>query len=339
MLPSAGGTPSTLRRYAMRPFAPAALAALLLAACADQSPTPPALLLGPDPVTSAARVGEAPPAAVRSDLLVSAEWLAEHLSRPDVAVLHFGTQANYDAGHVPGARFVNLAALQPTRNGIQLMLQEPAVLRAAMEAAGVSTSSHVVVYGDGILQGARGFFILEYLGHPRVALLDGGLATWRAEGRPVSTERAVPSAGSMAPPPRAEKLVTAEWVLDHLDDSEVILIDARPFADYAGTVSPTAALPRPGHIPGAYSLFWQQLIVSTADPRLRDPAALRSLYAATGARMRAPVVTYCTSGMMSSLAYFVARYLGYYPMLYDGSMFEWSPRTDLPVARCGTPHC
>ena len=314
-----------------------ATAALLLAACGDRPDSP--LAPGAAMSVSAGQPAEAPPTALRPDLLVSAEWLERSIVRPNVAVLHFGTAAGYDAGHIPGARFVNLAALQPARNGIALMLREPSELRAALEAAGVSTSSHVVVYGDDIVQGARAFFILEYVGHPRVSLLDGGLVAWKAGNRPVSTERVEPTPGFMAPPPREERLATASWVLDHLHDDEVTLIDARPFAQYAGLVAPTAALPRLGHIPGAHSLFWQQLIVSPADPRLKDPEPLRALFAPTGARVRSTVVTYCFSGMLSSVAYFAARYLGYDVKLYDGSMFEWSPNAGLPIANCGTPWC
>jgi thiosulfate/3-mercaptopyruvate sulfurtransferase len=319
----------------MRYVHAAAVAALLVSACTD-APGP----VSPDEtLIAAARPANPPPTAPRSELLVSADWLAKHLNRPDLVVLHFGTAASYNAGHVPGARFVALAPLQPTRGGVPMSLEEPEVLRAALEAAGVSTSSHVVVYGDGILQGARGFFILEYVGHPRVSLLDGGLSAWRASGGAVSTEATVPIRGSMAPPTRGRNIVTTEWVFKRLGDAEVILVDARPFADYAGTVAITPTIPRVGHIPGAHNLPWQQLVLSTADTRLREPEALRALFAPTGAAMGSTVVAYCTSGMMSSLSYFVARYLGYDARLYDGSWFAWSPREELPVAHCDTPWC
>lgn len=316
----------------------AALAAgvLLLGACAE---LPTEASPGDLQMAAGARPEVTPPPAVRADLLVQADWLATHIDRPNLVVLHVGTRANYDAAHLPGAHFLDLAALQPTRDGVAMVLREPDVLRDALEAAGVSTSSHVIVYGDGILQGTRGFFILEYAGHQRVSLLDGGIAAWRAAGYPVSTSPVTPARGSLSTPARTDRLATGAWLLERLGDDRVFIIDARPFPDYAGTVAPTAALPRPGHIPGAHNLPWQQLIISTTDPRLRDPAALRTLYAATGARMQSTVVAYCFSGMLSSVAYFAARYLGYDAMLYDGSMFEWSPNPGLPVAACSTPFC
>jgi thiosulfate/3-mercaptopyruvate sulfurtransferase len=280
-----------------------------------------------------------PTLTTEADLLVSTQWLAGQLQNPSVVVLHVGTLTNFNAGHIPGARFVNLAPLQPARDGIPLMLADASVLREAFEAAGVSNAAHVVVYGDGPLQAARGFFMLDYLGHPRVSLLDGGKVVWSAEGRALSTEAITPSRGAFTPQVRTERLVTAEWVRDRLQEPRTVLIDARPAADYAGEVPPTAQVPRPGHIPGAHNVFWAQTLVSTDVPRLKDIEALRALYGATGAGPRDAVVTYCLSGMMSSVAYFVARYLGYDAKLYDGSFFDWSPRQELPVAKCATPRC
>jgi thiosulfate/3-mercaptopyruvate sulfurtransferase len=292
----------------------------LIAAGCDRSPTEPTLTPNPD-------------------LLVSTEWLASRLQDPAVVVVHVGTQANFNAGHIPGARFVNLGSLQGTRDGVPFMLNDVAVLREAFEAAGVAGTSHVVVYGDGPLQAARGFFVLDYLGHPRVSLLDGGKAVWAAESRPMSATASPVTRGSWTPAPRADRLVTAAWIRDRLQDTRTVLIDARPTADYAGEVAPTAQLPRPGHIPGASNVPWSQLVVSTEMPKLRARAELETLLGATGARPGVAVVTYCTSGMMSSVAYFAARYLGHDVKLYDGSWFDWSPREEFPVARCSTPNC
>jgi thiosulfate/3-mercaptopyruvate sulfurtransferase len=310
-------------------------ATLLLTACADGAPP----VTGPAESPAFSRPETVPPVALRPQLLVSADWLADNLERQNVVVLHFGTLANYNTGHIPGASFVNLPALQPAQNGVSTMLLGDEQLRTAIEAAGVSTSRHVIVSGDNITAAARGFFILDYLGHPRVSLLDGGNVAWRAAGLPVSTQMEATTPGSMVTPTRSERLVTADWVFAALWSEDVTLLDARPFAAYEGTATPNPNPPRNGHIPGAHSVFWQQFIVSAANPVLKDPEILRQLVTGTGATMNSGVVTYCFSGMLSSVAYFVVRYLGYEASLYDGSMFEWSPRTDLPIATCGTPWC
>jgi thiosulfate/3-mercaptopyruvate sulfurtransferase len=310
-------------------------ATLLLTACADGAPP----ITGPAESLAFSRPLAVPPVALQPQLLVSTDWLADNLDHPNVVVLHFGTLASYNAGHIPGAHWVFLAPLQPTQNGVPSMLLGDEQLRAAIEAAGVSTSDHVIVTSDNITAATRGFFILDYLGHPRVSLLDGGNMAWRANGLPVSTQMETPIPGSMATPTRSDRLVTADWVFAALWNEDVTLLDARPFAAYDGTASPNPNPPRSGHIPGAHSVFWQQFIISTANPVLKNPEVLRQLMAGTGATVSSTVVTYCFSGMLSSFAYFVARYLGYDAKLYDGSMFEWSPRTDLPIATCGTPWC
>jgi thiosulfate/3-mercaptopyruvate sulfurtransferase len=312
-----------------------------LAACTD-APGPLAPELNREVPAAGSQTtwpANVPPGALQPHLLVSADWLAMNLRRQNVVVLHFGSRSVYDDGHIPGARFLDLDALQPGRDSVPMMLLDPSELREIMESAGVSTSSHVIVYGDGVLQGARGFFMLDLLGHPRVSLLDGGRTAWLAAGGTLSREEEVVRRGSMWPLTRGARLVDSDWILQRLDDHDLILVDARPAGAYAGTVAPTPTQPRPGHIPGAWNMPWAQLVRSGTDTRLKEPEDLRALFASTGARVRSPVVAYCTSGMMSSVTYFAARYLGYDVMLYDGSWFDWSLNRALPAAQCPTRWC
>lgn len=286
---------------------------------------------------AAQRPGAAEDAAaprVNRELLVSTGWLATRLDDPAVVVLHVGRdEADYRAGHLPGARFLPLGAIVVERDGVPNELPEVDALQEAFAAVGVSDGSHVVLYGDlGGLAAARAFFTLDYLGHARVSLLDGGLEAWRAEGRALATEAPAIARGTFTPRPQPERLVTAEWVHRHLNDPRVVLIDARPPAEYAGEV-PGGGVERPGHIPGARSIFWRNALVSESDPRLKDVDALRALYAEAGAAPGRTVVTYCRTGVQASHAYFVARYLGYDVKMYDGSYIDWSRRSELPVER------
>lgn len=291
-----------------------AIVAGMLSVGCNGTPTEPV----PSAQTPPASELERPPVATPPGLLVSVDWLAENRTRPNVVVLHVGTLANYNQGHVHGAWFVDLGSLQSTRNGVPLELNPPEALRSVLEAAGVTTSQHVIVTGDAALPAARGFFVLEYLGHPSVHLLDGGRAAWQA-AYGLSTETAsADRPGRMVTPVR-DRLVPVDWVQAHLEDPGIRLIDARPSADFGVS-----------RIPGAVSLPWTQLVESTAMPRLRPVAELRALYAQAGAEPSDEIVAYCTSGMMSSMGYFVARYLGYRVRLYDGSMLEWTA-LGLPV--------
>jgi thiosulfate/3-mercaptopyruvate sulfurtransferase len=288
------------------------LALPLLSACeavitAPTSPTAPAVT----EAVAQATVQPQPPVATRPHLLVSADWLLQQQRRPNIVVVHVGALATFAAGHIPGARFLDLGSLQGTYDEVPLILRPLGDLRAALETAGVSTSDHVIVYGDDPLRAARGFFVLEYLGHPRVSLLDGGLAAWAAGGGTVA--QGAPTAtrpGRMVTPDWPSLNVSSAWVLANLDAENVILLDARPAAGFAA-----------GHIPGANSLPWTDFVQAGL---LKPVPDLRELYAAAGARHRDLAIMYCTSGMMSSVSYFVARYLGFDVRLYDGSWLEWT---------------
>jgi thiosulfate/3-mercaptopyruvate sulfurtransferase len=270
---------------------------------------------------------------VAHDMLVSTEWLAEHLEDPDVVVVHVAAlPSEYETGHIPGARFLPLPSISMERDG--LVGQLPAVedLEVAFEGLGLGDATRVVFYGPP-LAAARAFVAMDVLGlTDRAALLDGGLAMWQAEGRPLATGAAVHEPATLSTSPRPELIVDAYWVDARRTEDGVVLLDARPAAEYRGEV-PGADVPRGGHIPGARNLFWQETIESEDEPRLRDVGTVQELFRNAGVEPGDVVVTYCRSGMQSSFLYFVARYLGYDTRLYDGSFLDWSRRDDLPVER------
>lgn len=273
-----------------------------------------------------------PEPRVNADLLVSTEQLADMLDDEGLVILHVARDpADHQAGHIPGARFIRLGDLLVERDGVPNELPEVDHLRGVFEAAGVSNDSRVVIYGDlGGLAAGRTFFTLDYLGHERAALLDGGIETWRREQRPVSTAAAATARGTFVPAPRPELVVSADWVNERLQDTAVVLLDARPAAEYRGD-EPGAGVPRPGRIPGAYNLFWRNALRDAEHPVLRVPEVLHAMYRGAGVREGRTVVTYCRTGVQASHAYFISRYLGYETRLYDGSYIEWSNREDLPV--------
>ena len=196
-----------------------------------------------------------------------------------------------------------------------------------------------MLYGDAWHTGLV-FWTLEYLGlADRVAVLDGGLGRWRAEGRPLVTGIAPPaSRGRFAPRPRPDLLATADWIRERLDSRRVVLIDGRSAAEYAGTAREN--LPRTGHIPGARHLDWSTTFTRPAAARDSSVASplvpadkLVGLFQAAGAAPGAELVLYCTVGLRASHLYFVARYLGYTARVYDGSWSDWSRRAELPITK------
>jgi thiosulfate/3-mercaptopyruvate sulfurtransferase len=265
---------------------------------------------------------------VNPSMLVSTEWLAAHLRDESLVLLHVCSQKDYDAGHIPGARLATLADVSVTgAQGLRLELPPTKTLVEAFGRLGVMESTRVVVYPgtDSVPSATRVWFTLDYLGMGgKAALLDGGLAAWRAEGRPVSAEPPASAVRAFKARPSPEAVVTAEWVRLHGADSGVALLDARLPEFYSGASA--GNMPRAGRIPGARSVPYTS--VFDEGGKLKPAEALRALLAPGGPQL---VVSYCHIGQQATVLYFVARYLGLDARLYDGSFQDWSRRPELPV--------
>ncbi len=268
--------------------------------------------------------------SVRASMLVTTAWLAKQLNNPKVVVLHAAAERkHYDDGHVPGARFLSTREILTTRNGIANELPAVADLQKVFERLGLGDDARIVIYGENSgLTAARVYFTLDYLGHgARAALLDGGLEKWKAEKRAVSTQAVTPASAAFTPRVRPGVKVEVaavrdlSWTAANQAAPNVALIDARPAKQYEG--EDAGGLARPGHLPGAASLYWMQHLTSPENPVLKPVAELRKLYETAGVKPGQTVVTYCRTGMQASHSYFTAKYLGYDVMLYDGSFSEW----------------
>lgn len=270
---------------------------------------------------------------LRPEMLVTTAWLAEHLNDPDLVVLCITSSPEfYSRVHIPGARQIKLGDIAVTRDGIPNELPPVEELRKVFATAGVGNNSRVVLYGErSNLFAARAYFTLDYLGVAgRAALLDGGIDKWTAEHRPLSTETPKIKPAMLTISLRPGILVDTAAMRDLAKKPEAItLVDARPTKEFTGEqLSEDVA--KVGHIPGASSLFWMDMLVSRENPVLKPEAELRRMYAEVHVAPGRQLVTYCRTGMQSSFDYFVAKYLGYDPSMYDASFFEWSLK-DLPA--------
>lgn len=280
----------------------------------------------------------APPVAP----LVSAADLASHLGdaawvavdcRHDLAKPDAG-EAAYAAGHLPGAVFAHLdrdlSGPMTGRNG-RHPLPDTATLAARLGCLGIGPDTMVVAYDDGpSMFAARLWWLLRWLGHERVAVLDGGLAAWKAEGHPLETARPQPAA-KVLPWKAALDVVSAGEVLENIERRGFQLVDARAPDRFRGeneTLDPVG-----GHIPGAVNRFFRDNLGS--DGRFKPTAQLRDEWLALlGARSPGAVVHQCGSGVTAChnlLAMEVAGLSG--SRLYAGSWSEWVSDPARPVAR------
>jgi len=264
-------------------------------------------------------------------ILVSGDWLAAHLRDPKLVLLHVAMLHSGEPKRLlPGARVIDYHALTEDKGDLPVELPTIARLSEALRTAGVSDDSHVILYGEGAPHiAARAFVTLDYLGHERVSVLDGGLEAWVAEKRPIVEKPVAGAAGRFTARPREDRFVSADWIKAHLDDPKTTLIDARPADEYTGRRDQRGL--RGGHIPGAYNLYFLDLVSSSEIPRLKDLAYVKGRFAEAGAAPGGTLVNYCFIGMRASYTYLVARHLGYDARFYDPSWAEWGRRADLPA--------
>jgi thiosulfate/3-mercaptopyruvate sulfurtransferase len=275
-------------------------------------------------------------------MLVTAEELARHLGDPDWVV--FDTRHDlmdpakgrrlYAESHVPGAYFLHvdedLSGKKTGANGRHPLpdLQEFA---HRLNGRGVKPGTQVVAYDD--MSGnfaVRLWWMLRWLGHDKVALLDGGFPQWLREGRPVSTEVPAPRRGEFVPRPRADAAVDLPFVERFHADPSIMLIDARAAERFAGMQEPID--PVAGHIPGAVNRFWQQNL--TPDGRFKPREQLRREYEALlGGRTPTETVHMCGSGVTACHNIFALELAGFPGgRLYPGSWSEWCADPLRPMA-------
>ncbi|HYS18074.1 MAG TPA: 3-mercaptopyruvate sulfurtransferase [Candidatus Binatia bacterium] len=274
--------------------------------------------------------------------LVTAEWLAQNLGRRNVRVvdgswhmpqLERDARAEFAAAHVPGAVFFDIDAIADPHTPLPHMLPRAAEFARSVGGLGIGHRDRVIVYDTrGVVSAARVWWTFRAFGHDAVAVLDGGLPRWRAEGRPLE-------AGTPAPKPRRftarlrRSLVRdLTGLRENLATRRAQVLDARSRGRFAGTEPEPRASLRPGHIPGSLNLPYDELYQQ--DGTLLPADALRRKFEAAGLDLDKPVVTSCGSGVTASVLALGLCVVGRPGVaVYDGSWTEWGGRDDTPVEK------
>ncbi len=263
--------------------------------------------------------------------LVSASWLKENLTNPEIVVLHVSpTRLDYDNGHIPDAGFLWPGyIIISTEHESTVPAPEEDIVKL-LRTLGVNNNSHIVlcgIYGN-IIPVCRVFVNLEHIGlKGRVSILDGGFDAWAEAGYEISTLKSVTGKGKFKPSVN-ENLVDGSWMLRNLENKSYCIIDARAKAMYDGT----AGLPRAGHIKGAKNLLPTE-IYDAKTTRFFDSQKIAETFSKLEIAANARPVFYCNTGNSASAAYLAAIIAGYDPIIYDGSMEEWSSKSDLPMEK------
>ena len=275
------------------------------------------------------------------DSLVTTEWLAGEMGASDLRIVdctkHLaGTGrdalAEYEAGHIPGAVFMDLADLTDASNPVENMLPSAEKFASRMQSLGLGDGSRIVLYDDSAVKtSARAWFMLKMFGAHDVALLDGGIAKWKAEGRPLAQGKETLRHRHFTAWQDDTGVRTKADVLANLHSKAEQVVDARGAARWSGV----DADPRPGiaagHIPGSMNVPFTELY--NVDGTFKDKAGLKAAFEAAGVDLGKPVTTSCGSGVTASVLLFALSLLGKEDTaLYDGSWSEWGADPDTPKA-------
>lgn len=273
------------------------------------------------------------------EVVVDTAWAEDHLKDPNVRFVEVDVDTTaYETGHIPGAIGWNWE--RDTQDQVRRDIVDQETLEELLGRSGISRETEVVLYGDTDNWFATfAFWLLDYYGHRKIRVIDGGRKKWVEEGRPLATDLPEPASRQYSVEATRKNLrALRDDVLEGLGKADRALVDVRSPQEFAGELLAPENLPqegsqRGGHIPGAANIPWSQAVQE--DGTFKSASELREIYEGKGVSPEKDVVAYCRIGERSSHSWFVLKHLLGYEHVrnYDGSWTEWGSVINVPIEK------
>jgi thiosulfate/3-mercaptopyruvate sulfurtransferase len=277
---------------------------------------------------------------VNPQSLVSTEWLAEHINAPDVRIVdaswympaeNRNPEVEYQAEHIPGAVRFDIDEIADTDSDLPHMMPSPEKFSSRMRKLGIGDGNRVVCYDGGMMMSAaRAWWMLRTFGHDDVAILDGGMTKWKAEGRALEDLPPAPRERHFTARLNTTMIRYADQMLANIDSKKEQVVDARAQVRFDGVAPEPRAGLRSGHIPGSVCVPFVDMLDD--DRTMLGASDLSHAFSSSGLDLKKPITASCGSGVSASMLVFALHLIGHrQTAVYDGSWTEWGGREDLPI--------